>query len=97
MISDTIASKITQKHLFYKAFTVRDVEVVGSNPVTSTIKARREELIFSLFSFVIEAHRFELISDKIVKTSCQLTKWSLAKYNIKTASIAEITNISDKN
>lgn len=36
-------------------------------------------------------------SDKIVKTSCQLTKWSLAKYNIKTASIAEITSISDKN
>ena len=39
MISDTKASKITQKHLFYKAFTLRDVDAAGSNPVTPTRKS----------------------------------------------------------
>ena len=35
-ISDTKALKITRKCLFYKAFTVRDDEIAGSSPVTST-------------------------------------------------------------
>ena len=39
-ISDTKALKITRKCLFYRAFTVRDVEVASSNLVTSTIKAK---------------------------------------------------------
>ena len=36
VISDTKVSKITQKPLFYKAFTVWDVDAAGSNPVTPT-------------------------------------------------------------
>jgi len=39
VISDTKASKITQKHLFYKAFTVRVLEAASSSPATSTKKA----------------------------------------------------------
>ena len=39
MISDTKVSKITQKPLFYKAFTVWDVDAAGSNPVTPTISS----------------------------------------------------------
>ena len=47
-ISDTKALKITRKCLFYKAFTVRDVEVASSNLVTSTTKKEKRGLA-SLF------------------------------------------------
>ena len=48
MISDTKASKITQKHLFYNAFTIRDAEVAGSSPVTPTISSVIMDFVMTL-------------------------------------------------
>ena len=49
MISDTKVSKITQKPLFYKAFTVWDVDAAGSNPVTPTKILTESRALFSTF------------------------------------------------
>ena len=42
LFSDSRTPKIIKKSLFDKVFTLRVVEVVGSNPVTSTIKQETE-------------------------------------------------------
>ena len=50
-ISDTKALKITRKCLFDKAFTVRDQEAAGSNPVTpTTFKPQITSAVYFLFS-----------------------------------------------
>ena len=51
MISDTKVSKITQKPLFYKAFTVWDFDAVGSNPATPT--KSRKQLCFRLVFYYL--------------------------------------------
>ncbi|MBR6727587.1 MAG: hypothetical protein IKM08_05295, partial [Clostridia bacterium] len=54
-----------RKPLFYKAFTVRDVEAAGSNPVISTKKGKGSLLPFPFF---VETHRF-----RASQIACDLT------------------------
>ena len=70
VISDTKALKITRNPLFYKAFTVRDVEVASSNLVTSTSRQCRQPM--SLFalpnSFVQNPMAKSAMNTRTIKT-----------------------------